>query len=346
MTYFTGKRPAARNYGRSSAVTITRKTLREIPWAEGYEAYQAAANMWEETASAAYEAIQDATYANFIKQKEVEYEYLNSESGALEFNLSDAHPQEPYKALPNRVAGRRKAGQKAFVEWLTAKSFGDLSTTVLPELMTLVGNLSYKLNPNGLISGKSLLPHFSENNTMKGIYVFLMLDTRSCYLDKQYKGTARPYSSLVPLILYAIRLVKGVPYTAWDPAELSLVVNHDLVEAMLFDMPEDQWPTREEIIAGRLQGLTFASGSNIGKVRNPVTSFKLYATGGTCFEKTPPLFQVMLSQIWVAHPDNRTKYMVLDPKNWDKVPPPLIEVDVFSSADSQAWPEETYEGIL
>jgi hypothetical protein len=37
----------------------------------------------------------------------------------------------------------------------------------------------------------------------------------------------------------------------------------------------------------------------------------------------------MLSQIWVAHPENRTKYMVLDPLNWDRVPPPLIETDIF-----------------
>lgn len=346
MTYFTPRNPTARNYGRSSAVTITRKTLNEIPWAEGYTAYQEAANMWEETAQAAHESLADASYAHFIKQKEADYESVNPEGGAYEGNATDSNPQQPYKPLPNRTSGRRKAGQKAFVEWLTAKKFGDLSTSVLPEMITLVGNLPYKLNENGLISGKSLLQSFSKTPTMLGIYVFLMLDSRSCYLDKQYKGTARPYSSLVPLILYAIRLVKGVPYTAWDPEEIRSVVNHDLAEAMLFDMPEDQWPTKDEILEGRQQGLTFASGPNTGKVRSAITSHKLYATTGTCFEKTPSLFQVMLSQIWVAHPENRTKYMVLDPIDWDKVPAPLIEIEVFSPFDHQNDSQETYDGIL
>ena len=346
MTYFTSRKPAIRNYGRSSSVTITRKTLNEIPWAEGYSAYQEAANMWEETAQAAHESLADASYTHFIEQREAEYESVNPEGGAYEGNATDSNPQQPYKPLPNRVSGRRKAGQKAFVAWLTAKSFGDLSTTVLPEMITMVGALPYKLNDNGLISGKSLLSSFSKTPTMLGIYVFLMLDTRSCYLDKQYKGTSKTYSSLVPLIMYAIRLVKGVPYTAWDPEEIRLVVNNDLADAMLFGMPESEWPTKDEIIAGRLQGLTFASGPSLGKVRSPITSHKLYATGGTCFEKTPSLFQVMLSQIWVAHPENRSKYMVLDPDNWDKVPPPLIEVDVFTPSDYQAGVEEIYEGIL
>lgn len=43
----------------------------------------------------------------------------------------------------------------------------------------------------------------------------------------------------------------------------------------------------------------------------------------------------MLAQIWVAHPDNRTKYMVLDPLNWDRVPPALIQVEVLEPRTSQ-----------
>jgi hypothetical protein len=312
----------------------------------GYQRYQDAAKMWEDTETEAHHAASDASYDNYLRKKEEEYENMHSESGAHEGNLSDTYPQQPYKPLPNRTAGRRRAGQKAYIAWLEELKLGDLSTTILPELMTLVGSIPYTLNDNGLVSGKSMLEAFGKTPTMKGLYILLMLDTRSCYLGKQYTGTSKIYSSLVPLIMYAIRLVKGVAYSAWDPDEIHHVVNHELSEAMLFNMPEDQWPDRDAILEGRLQGLTFASGPNLGKVRSPVTTFKLYATTGTCFERTPPLFQVMLSQIWVAHPDNRTKYMVLDPLFWDKVPVPLIAVEVFAPSTYQSDSQETYDGIL
>lgn len=343
MAYYTA-RPPVRNYGKSSQVTISKRDVATTPWAQGYHVYSDAANLWESTETDAHHQMADALYKQWIQKKESQMEDMDPEAGAYEGNLTDEFPQQPYSVLPNKQAGRRKAGQKAYIAWLEDLKYGDLSTTILPELMTLVGNLPYKLNENGLISGKSLLSAFSKDATMLGIYVFLMLDSRSCYLTQQYKGTARPFSSLVPLIPYAIRLVKGVAYTAWDPEEIRLVINNDLADAMLFDL--DPKPTRDDILEGREQGLTFASGKDVGKMRNPVTSFKLFATAGTCFEKTPHLWQVMTSQIWVAHPENRSKYMVLDPLNWDKVPPPLVSVEVFAPSAYQAEATEVYNGIL
>ena len=345
MTYYTA-RPAAlhRNYGKSSQVTVSRRDVATTPWAEGYQVYTDAANLWESTETEAYHQMADASYKQYIEKKESQMEDISPEAGAYEGNLTDEFPQQPYSELPNRRAGRRKAGQKAFIAWLEGLKYGDLSTTILPELMTLIGNLPTKLNENGLISGNAFIEWFSKSPINRGIYVFLMLDTRSAYLTQQYKGTARTFSSLVPLIPYAIRLVRGVPYTAWDPKEIRQVVNNDLADAMLFDL--DPKPTRDDILEGREQGLTFASGKDVGKMRNPVTSFKLFATAGTCFEKTPHLWQVMTSQIWVAHPENRSKYMVLDPTNWDRVPPPLVSVEVFAPSAYQAEASEAYNGIL
>jgi hypothetical protein len=53
----------------------------------------------------------------------------------------------------------------------------------------------------------------------------------------------------------------------------------------------------------------------------------------------------MLTQIWCAHPENRTKYMVLCPYAWDCIPPPLISNNIFLDAqkskfdldDSEPW---------
>lgn len=325
---------AQRNTGKSSAVTSITKDFDSIPWAKLYEIYMEAAQEWEDTALAAQQAQEDDAYEHLISKKETAWAEMNSESGAYEGNLRDEFPKPPYAALASRGYGRRKAGQKAVIEnFIKGYNFGDWSETIMPQIMTKIGNMPTVKNENGLISGKRFVADNFKTDADKGLYIFLMLDTRSSYLSTQYKGVARPYSSLVPLILYAIRLVRGVVYTAWDPEEIRLVVNNDLADAMLFRT--DVWPTRDEILEGRQKGLTIGSGKDAGKQRSPLSTFKLYATTGTCFWGMPSCVQLMLAQIWVAHPENRTKYMVLDPLNWDKVPPALIQVEVFDPKPNQ-----------
>lgn len=315
---------AQRSTGRSSAVTTVKKSFSSIPWAEAYGVYKNAGDDWEELALLAQRAEEDSAYEALIRT--LESKVYDSEAGAYEGNIRDENPQNNRKPLANRAYGRRKAGQKALIEnFVKGYNLGDWSETIMPEIITKVGGMHITRNSNGLISGKRFIYDNFVTDADKGLWAFLMLDSRSCYLSTQYKGSSRPYSTLVPLILYAVRLVRGEAYTAWDPAELRSVVNHELAEAMLFTT--DQWPTRDELIEGREQGLTIGSGKDAGKKRSPISTFKLYATAGTCYQGMPACLQVMLAQIWVAHPDNRTKYMVLDPLNWDRVPPPLIEVE-------------------
>jgi hypothetical protein len=57
----------------------------------------------------------------------------------------------------------------------------------------------------------------------------------------------------------------------------------------------------------------------------------LYGVTHPEFRILPELAQVMLAQIWCAHPENRTKYMILDFKNWDQMPEPLITTEIFIS---------------
>ena len=46
----------------------------------------------------------------------------------------------------------------------------------------------------------------------------------------------------------------------------------------------------------------------------------------------------MLCQIWLAHPQHRTEYMILDPNNWDTIPAPLIETDLIKTTTSSDVP--------
>lgn len=329
---------AQRSVGKSSAVTKITKDFDSIPWAQLFDIYKEGADDWEELAKITHRANEDEKYEYLISQKEVAWSEMNSESGAYEGNLRDEFPKPAYTELPNKRLGRLRAGQKALQEkFFKQYDFGDWSTTILPQIITRIGKMRVTKNENGLISGQRFVKDNFITKEDKGLYVFLMLDSRGNYLSTQYRGSAREYSALVPLIPYAIRLVSGVPYTAWDSEEIDVVVNWDLAQAMLWRT--DDWPTKDQLIAGRAKGLTVMSGKDEGQMRSAISSFKLYATGGTCYFGMPHLVQVMLSQIWVAHPENRTKYMVLDPLNWDRVPAPLIATNPFEPLAATEIPD-------
>ena len=321
----------------SSQGVVRARGFEIVPWEEFFRIYTEAANAWEEQAQLAHQRSLDAYYDNYVKRQEQKAEALQGEAGALEINISEGLAPKNTTPMPGKAAGRRRAGSKAVLEKIESLKFGDWSDKIMPEIITYLGNMQFRVNDNGLLSGKKFVQDNFNTDKDRGLYVFLMLDTRSKYLAQQYRGAGKPYSSLVPLIPYAHRLKTGTPYSAWDPLEIPLVVNRELADGMLYRPAEGQeWPNREQILADRTQCLTFATGKDAGKVRSPLSSFKLYSTQGTCFEDVPHCAQIMMAQIWVAHPENRTKYMVLDPLDWDGVPEPLIPVQMFESKTSSS----------
>lgn len=321
---------ASRAYNKSSKPVVQTKTFKSIVWAEAYQIYQEGAEEWLSLATKALRDNEDAKYAMALERMERDYEATSPEAGAYEGNFSDDLPQQPYPEVANKQAGERKAGLAAlearFLKW------GDLSTTVLPDMITYLGQFRVRKNESGLYSGKYFVMDNFKTDADKGIYVFLMVDNRGAYLGTQYKMPSREYSKLVPLVMYAQRLINGIKYSEWDPSELGLIVNRELAEAMLFRA--EKAPSYDEIMEGRLTGLTHASGKDVGKVRSAITTHQLYTTTGTCYQGVPKLTQVMWSQIHTAHPNNRTKYMVLDNTNWDSVPLPLIQVDSVAQTSS------------
>jgi hypothetical protein len=134
---------------------------------------------------------------------------------------------------------------------------------------------------------------------------------------------ARKYCTLVPLIMYAHKLYHGVDYARWERESLHFVVNESLCEAMLTETPQLD---TERLLELRAIGLMQA-----GKQRSAVTTYSLYHLGDTELADCNGLVKIMLCQTWAAHPSNRTKYMILDPMNWDKMPTPLIDVNIFKA---------------
>lgn len=312
---------------------LTRTTTRElksIPFDVAYRMFMDAADMAEQT----LEAENQERYDEFIHQ--LEQNWSDTHEAPYEGNFSD---QYPYRKHPEAAAVRNRAGSQAIISEFIPRYKLDtiMQTWVMPQIVAWLTHkplvLSELATVEGKINGRKLAQATFDFGSEwdLGLYQFLLLDSRSSWISSQYKGEGRTYCSLVPLIPYAWKLNHGIKYSEWDRDTLKFVVNDSLCKAMLCEVPE---MTREEVLAAREQGLTYKTGAKAGTQRNPLSTFKLYDTTGTKLHKLPELAQTMIAQIWCAHPSNRTKYMVLDPKAWDSIPVPLISSDIFKTPDS------------
>ncbi len=312
--------------GKVTTYSPSRKMdLSSIPWEICRTVYIQAADAAEDTLRQEYEE----RTSQIVSAIESQWLAENPEAGSYEGNPSD---NLLVPEMPDVEPYRNSAGNDAIASgFITPYGLIDYVDSFMPQLITMLAGFTLHKNENGLISGLKFRNQNFTTPELKGIYRFLMLDSRSSYLKTQYKGTNKNYCSLVPLIMYAHKLVHRVPYSAWDPEEIQYVVNPQLVDAMLFTPAIPFTP--KELLAERTMGLLIRSGDKAGTSASPVWKHRLTGpqlkTG--LFKDVPYLAQVMYSQIWCAHPDNRTSYMILDPQDWNKVPVPLVDTTVIST---------------
>lgn len=310
------------NYSKAKTIFSSKtKKIGDIPWAEGRSLYLNVLQDLKQSEEARLEEI----YQEKIAEAESDY-YNTHEEGSYEGNFSDSISR-PKAVVSNALvdATFSKQYKDAFID-----KYGLMYHTdwFLPQIITYLGNMPTYKNENGKLSGLKFRNQNFQSDMDKGIYRFLMVNERSSYLKLQYKAPAKQYCALVPYILYAHKLMHQTPYSAWDKNEIGYIVNSDLAKAMMYDCPEF---TKDEILEQRHLGLTPAGG---GTLKNPETTHMLYGpqlkTG--IFAELPKLVRVMLAQIWCAHPVNRTRYMVLDSNNWERMPAALINTQVINSA--------------
>lgn len=312
------------------------KDLHSIPFDTGYRLYMDAADVAEDTA----EAENMQKYEAYIQR--LEQEWNDTHEAPFEGNFSD---DVPYQKRPDLPEIRRRAGQAALISEFIPRYKLDtiMQTWVMPQIIAwlthkplnleTIGNGESVDSPQFRVDALKVLDYCFDRTSEwdLGLYHFLMLDSRSAWLKSQYKPEGRAYCSLVPLIPYAFKLNKGIKYSQWSRHTIKYAVNHSLAKAMLCEVPENL--TREELLEAQNQGLIYKTGSKAGTRRNPVSTYKLYDTTGTRLHGMPELAQTMLTQIWCAHPENRTKYMVLDPQNWDNIPAPLVASNNLFASD-------------
>lgn len=275
--------------------------------------------------------------ANKVKYDLQELELLHHEKAIKEkaklysCTIEEAEKLSPFSPTdPSVVAEAAAKARIAVVDSAIAEiAIKTKSSWIMPQLAAYISTFQLPMIDGKVNIREFLNINFAQDDWHKGLYSVLMCPTRGTILPTQTSALNIPYSALVPLILMPFKRFHNIPYSAWDTPQLSLVVDASLYSAMRYTT--DREFTKEELLQDRSKCLTVASGAKIGTQRSPASWHKLYSTKGTVYEDMPWLAQVMIAQIWVAHPVNRSNLMVLDWNNWDSMPEPLISTEVLSS---------------
>lgn len=209
------------------------------------------------------------------------------------------------------------------IEELNIKSNSDW---LMPQISAYLANMPLVRNSEGKIDPDTFRDqNFTKDNWHKGLWFLLKHPKRSDILKETQYTSA--YAPLVPLVLMPFKKFHNIAYSEWDRERVHILMYPELAEAVQFSAEISH--SREELLEIRHRGLEIKSGKNEGTYRNPLSTFKLYQLKGTDLEKAPWLVQVMCTQIWCAHPQNRTQYMVLDWVNLDQMPEPLIPTELL-----------------
>ena len=83
------------------------------------------------------------------------------------------------------------------------------------------------------------------------------------------------------------------------------------------------------------QGLTTKTGKTAGSQKPAKSTWSLSGLQDTEIGHLPKVTQTILTQCWLAHPELRTPYMILDLNDWDRMPQPLTTNDIFKATPTK-----------
>jgi hypothetical protein len=152
------------------------------------------------------------------------------------------------------------------------------------------------------------------------------------------------YATLTPLIMMGQKRMKGVNYESWRNSHgLEYILEPRLYTAMILDSQDllmigDLGSDRLREI--QVQGLTTKSGKTAGSQKPARSTWSLTGIQDTEIGHLPKLTQTIITQCWLAHPELRTPYMILDLENWDNVPKPLVSHEIFKPLQEPIKPKE------
>ena len=135
------------------------------------------------------------------------------------------------------------------------------------------------------------------------------------------------YATFTPIIALGLKRSQNIKYEFWR----GFTGREWIIEPRLLQAIDVQCPTlgSDRLLEIRDQGLSTKSGKNAGTKKSVVSTWALYGIQDTELGHLPKLTQTMLTQCWITHPTKRTGDMILDPLDWDHIPPPLVTAEIF-----------------
>lgn len=220
--------------------------------------------------------------------------------------------------------------------WCETHKLDRFSAWLLPQLLAQIGSWTLVRDASGKLDPLQTLKQNCVDPQQRG-YWQLTRAKRSLLVKNQVREPE--YSTLTPLILLAFRRMQGVPYSAWTGCDnLKWIIEPRILSSVCLT------PEQAEIVGSlgserllelRQQGLTTRSSSKESTSKSAETTWKLYHLDGTEIGGLPTLTQTIITQCWLAHPKNRRDTMILDPLNWDNMPPPLVSNEIFKQPTPQ-----------
>lgn len=275
--------------------------------------------------------LEESAYERMIARKELEW--LDTHEAPDEGSLREQYPYNGPTAA-DKASERAAAQAECIKDQIDQMGLKTKASWLLPQIAAYIAKMKLPRNENGKIIPFAFLEENFPDSWHRGLYMYCMTAQRGNIVGSQYTVPFRNYSALVPLLMMPAKKFNGIPYSDWDRESIKSVVDPQLFKAMTCPMPISAF-SFDDIVANREHGLRIKSGKDEGQLRNPATTFKLYGSASEDFASLPWLAQVMLTQIWLAHPTNRTDVMILDWENWDNMPGKLIQTELIPDKDEK-----------
>jgi len=232
-------------------------------------------------------------------------------------------------------AGTEGLNTAGWETWAESVSLSHLHTWLLPQLVAWYGNWTLVYNGTAIDCLETIKLNCPDPQS-RAFYMLSRIK-RSLLLATQTKTP--DYATLTPLIMMGLKRMKGVNYESWKSSTgLQYILEPRLFDAVIL-APEDL-----EICCGlgsdrlleiQVQGLTTKSGKTAGSMKPAKSTWSLTGIQDTEIGHLPKLTQTIITQCWLAHPELRTPYMILDLENWDNLPKPLVSNEIFKQEPEQ-----------
>ena len=218
--------------------------------------------------------------------------------------------------------------------WCESMQLSHLSSWLLPQLVAWYGSWTLVYDEYSNYDCLATVKKNCDNPQSRAFYMLSRVK-RSLLVAQQTKTP--DYATLTPLILMGLKRMQGIQYETWrNSSGLQYMLEPRLFSAVVLDSLD------LEVVGGlgsdrlleiQKQGLTTKTGKTAGSIKPAKSTWSLTGISDTEIGHLPKITQTILTQCWLAHPELRTPYMILDLQDWDKMPHPLTTTDIFKAVE-------------